>query len=414
MRHKIPKDFLQVYAFNMIAKAIQFLISLFIIRCAVSVDEYAIYTKYYTLVATLSGVIGESLSLTYIRYNTERISRDSKDNKDNLFLLINIINTIVFLIVTIVCMVWQAINGGENYILRSCITGFLFSTIVLIVSFFRSREKYLFSGIIEVTRYILVGIVLLIVYLFRSFAFSSISYSYILGALCAVIVGIIVCYTYAKKTSVSLLLSKSNLKLLYSVSVWMLLYNALMQFFNQTDVWMLDRFGSAYDVACYGVAFKYYSIIAGFLPAIKTILRVRMSKAENVDSLERQQAFAKKWIRQLIIPSVGIALVGGMGGRILFPLLNGNSYEASITTFFVLCICAALAYLFAPSTSLVMSMSKYKTQFFYALLAFVVNIIGNYLLIPRYGSTGAAITTTLSHLVFNGSLMFVVFRTKRL
>lgn len=409
---KIPKDFLQVYFFNMLAKAIQFLISLLIIRCAVSVEEYALYTKYYTLVATLTGVIGESLSLTYIRYNTEKLSRDPTDKKDAMLLLISAINAGVFAVATIGCMLWQAFAGGAPYLLYSCVTGFLFSTIVLLTSFFRSREKYIYSGLIEISRYVFVGIILLAVYLFGSFLFTNIAYAYIAGSFCAIIVGFIICYVYAKKNLVTVIFSKSNLNLLFSVSIWMLLYNALMQLFNQMDVWMLDRYGTAYDVACYGVAYKYYSIIAGFMPAIKTILRVRMSKAEKVDSLERQQEFAKKWMKSFIIPSIAIAVLGGIGGKILFPILNGDAYAASVPTFFVLCICAALTYLFAPSTSLIMSMSKYKTQFIFAVVAFIVNIIGNYFFIPMFGSTGAAITTTISHLVFNGSLMFVVFATK--
>lgn len=409
---KIPKDFLQVYAFNLFAKAIQFLISLLIIRNAVSVEEYALYTKYYTLVATLSGIIGESLSLTYIRYNTEKLSRDPENKKDSLFLLINVINTLTFMVVTAVCTIIQFAWNGGSYLLQSCVTGFLFSTIVLLISFFRSREKYIFSGLVEVARYIFVGLLLLFVFLFRTLLFNSIALSYIIGAFCAVVVGIIVCVSYAKGNSICLVFSKDNIKLLYSVSIWMLLYNAIMQLFNQTDVWMLDRFGSDYDVACYGVAFKYYSILSSFLPAIKTILRVRMSKAENVDSLQRQQDFAKHWMKLFILPSIGIAVLGGFGGWLFFPILNGNAYAASIPTFFVLCICVSLAYLFAPSTSLVMSMSKYRSQFVFALIAFIVNVIGNYILIPKFGSTGAAITTTISHFVFNGALMLIVFTKK--
>ena len=95
MLKRIPKDFLQVYAFNISAKVIQFLISVVLIRNMPNAEEYALYTQFYTLATALSGIVGDSLSLAYVRYNTEQYSKNPQNDVDRLFLIIQIINSIL-------------------------------------------------------------------------------------------------------------------------------------------------------------------------------------------------------------------------------------------------------------------------------------------------------------------------------
>lgn len=67
------QDFSIVTLFSLGSKAIQAVLTVVIIR-VLSMDDYAAYTMFLTLSATVLGVAGQSFSLAYVRYNTEKIS----------------------------------------------------------------------------------------------------------------------------------------------------------------------------------------------------------------------------------------------------------------------------------------------------------------------------------------------------
>ena len=400
MLKRIPKDFLQVYAFNISAKVIQFLISVVLIRNMPNAEEYALYTQFYTLATTLSGIVGDSLSLAYVRYNTEQYSKNPQNDVDRLFLIIQIINTVLFGMILTGTFIWLLVTAQESsYLIQAITAGFLFSALALEISYFRSREKYMVSGLIENVRYIAVAVILGGIFLLDSLQYSNIVLAYILALIITIVIGILLIRRSCKTRNAKITLNFDAVKLLFSVSIWLILYNAVMQALNQVDVSMLSAFGESYDVACYGVAFKYYSILMGFMPAIKTVLRVRMSKADKIESIQNQHLFAKSWLIKSSLP-------------VLLFAAAGNNYNEASSVFLVLCFCAAFAYIFAPATSLIMSIGKYKMQFVTAVIAMLINIIGNYILIPKWGAVGAALTTTISHLFFNGTLTLLIFRQK--
>ena len=43
----------------------------------------------------------------------------------------------------------------------------------------------------------------------------------------------------------------------------------------------------------------------------------------------------------------------------------------------------------------------------------LINVIGNILLIPRYGTSGAAIATTVAYLLFSAQMIFVYTRVAK-
>lgn len=147
-----------------------------------------------------------------------------------------------------------------------------------------------------------------------------------------------------------------------------------------------------------------------FLPPIKTVLRVRMSKAEMTESTEKQREFAIKWFKKTTVPFVALVAICCVGAQLVFPVLNGDGYDASIPMFQILCINAFSAYIFAPASALIMSLNRYGLQFAIAIISLAINLVGNYLLIPLYGGIGTSIATTISQIALNVMMTVVVFR----
>lgn len=87
---KLPRDFSIVTIFSLGSKLIQAVLTVVVIR-VLTVEDYASYTMFLTLSGTILGVAGQSFSLAYVRYNTEKISLDPRA-ADTVFLISHAVN----------------------------------------------------------------------------------------------------------------------------------------------------------------------------------------------------------------------------------------------------------------------------------------------------------------------------------
>lgn len=177
----------------------------------------------------------------------------------------------------------------------------------------------------------------------------------------------------------------------------------------------LVRILSVEDYASYTVFFTTSSTILGIAGQSIAFVYVRynterMTKAEMTESAEKQREFAIKWFKKTTVPFVALVAICCVGAQLVFPVLNGDGYDASISMFQILCINAFSAYVFAPASALIMSLNHCGLQFAIALISLAINLVGNYLLIPLYGGIGTSIATTISQIALNVMMTVVVFR----
>ena len=209
-----------------------------------------------------------------------------------------------------------------------------------------------------------------------------------------------------------LILSFKRFVFFFRASFWLILYFISISLFSQLDIFMISRLRPSYDLANYGVAFKYYGFLMLMFPAIKTVLKVRTSKIDMVESIDRQKIFLKKWMKTMTLFSLPmVALVILFSGYIM-NLINGQRYTASILPFKILAVSAMCSYIFSPNTDIFRAMKKYFLLFCFGLFSLAVNFFGNSLLIPIYGFIGAALATLFSYLLINGSATAYVILKK--
>lgn len=405
---KLPRDFSIVTIFSLGSKLIQAVLTVVVIR-VLTVEDYASYTVFLTLSGTILGVAGQSFSLAYVRYNTEKISLDPRA-ADTVFLISHAVNCASCALAGAVVAI-----GGEGFgyapylLLLAVLYGFILGAIQIDIAFLQSRERYAAAGVVENCKQ--GAILLLVIGAVVAFGATvdSILLAYLLSGVLCLAISMGYFWQPIRTGSLRFVLDRSEARNFIAVSFWLILYSAVMQTFNQVDVSMLTAFRMTEQVAEYGVALKYYNIILVLLPSIKTVLRVRMSKAEMTTSVVRQREFALRWMRKATVPFlIGVGLLC-VGAQFLFPILNGVVYDRAIFVFDILCVSAFFAYVLAPSVSLVMSLGRYREQFLLALLALAVNTAGNWLLIPGWGAVGVAISTTVSQFILNASMTFLVF-----
>ena len=277
------------------------------------------------------------------------------------------------------------------------------------MAFLQSREHYAAAGVLENCKQgAILAFVVGAIVLFGA-SIDSILVAYLLSGILCFVVSIGYFRRPLQDGSLRFVLDKGEARDFIAVSIWLILYSSVMQTFNQVDVSMLTAWGTAAQVAEYGVALKYYNIVLILLPSIKTVLRVRMSKAEMTTDVARQKAFSIRWIKKTALPFLLGVVALCLGAQALFPVLNGEAYDSAIPVFNVLCVGAFFAYVLAPSVSLVMSLGRYKEQFLLSLLALAINAGGNWALSPLWGAAGVAVSTTVSQFVLNASMTLLVF-----
>ncbi len=409
IKQLIPRDFSIVTVFSLAARALQLIVTVVLVRL-LSVEDYASYTVFFTTSSTILGVAGQSVALAYVRYNTEKISKN-KAYRDSLIVISHMANVACLILLLLGAYPLAGVMSvAVPIMLAAIVYGFLLGTVQLNVAFFQSRELYAKSGLLEnIKQLTLLAFIALAIGLCAG-SLGSILIAYCAsGFICFVISLAMIC-RLVKQGDCFVAIDFSEGREFLVVSVWLILYSVATQLYNQANITMLAAFGSSQAVAEFGVASKYFNMVLLFLPSIKTVLRVRMSKAEMTESTDKQRKFAIKWFRKTTVPFAALVFCCCIGAQLVFPVLNGEGYNAAILMFQILCINALSAYVFAPASALIMSLNRYGLQFVISIISLAINLAGNYLLIPLYGGVGTSVATTVSQIALNVMMTIVVFK----
>lgn len=409
---KIPRDFLLVFIFDILAKILMVVITILLIRM-MPPSEYAFIVIFTAISSFIYGIIGEGISLSFIRYSTEQLSRTGKNTVG-----LHAISSIVIFFLTILFLIFipfisNIFNTTTQIVFIASIYALILSVNNMNQAYFQSREMYVRAGIINNLKNVFLFILLIyLVFSFNEVTAVPIFIAYIICGSIAFILGTIKVY---KGIKIRTIFSDSmNFKVMLRESVGIIIYLILLSIINQVDVIMISNLMSIEDVALYGIAFRYYALLLTLLPAIKAVLRVRTSKAEYIDDVYQRQKITINWIKstwKFVIPCV---LVVVFLSDLIMPILNGKQYDVAIGTFKILAIGVGISYIFASNISIMMSAKKYKELCSIALIALIINVLLNFVLIPKMGINGSAIATVLSHLIINVSATyFILFKKEK-
>jgi O-antigen/teichoic acid export membrane protein len=175
--------------------------------------------------------------------------------------------------------------------------------------------------------------------------------------------------------------------------------------FGSMDRWMLASMHSVEEVGIYSVAFRFASIVL-FVPTAfgqawsPIAIKIRAEYPDSYRTIYGQVLLLLVFIT-LIIGGT-LALFSGE----LISLIMPQEYLKSSLPLVILCF----AIIFQSSlqvTAIGISLEK-KTYILACLawLAAAVNFIGNYLLIPHFGASGAASATLISYIVLTVSYFY--------
>ncbi len=179
--------------------------------------------------------------------------------------------------------------------------------------------------------------------------------------------------------------------------------------FSSTDRWMLSALSSIEETGQYSVAFRFASIVF----FISTAFGQAWSPYAIKVKADSPNTYRKKYADIFIVLVFVMLIVGGglalFSGEIIGVVMTPEYYPSALA--FAILAFAIIMQSTQQITAIGISLEK-RTSLFAKIswVAAVLNVAGNYVLIPQYGATGAAIATFLSYLFITGCYLFYTQR----
>ncbi|HDS31122.1 MAG TPA: hypothetical protein ENN67_08780, partial [Firmicutes bacterium] len=399
------KNIVKVAAGDITARAISVLTSIILIR-EMPVHDYAAFVVYLSVAVTLAGLVGNSINIALIRFAAEFISRESY-RPVGLYRGVFIVEFAIAASLTLFAAIAPekptVLFFGQSDFVQAFMLGMLAGIASILLqlaqAFYQSEEKFNRYILTLWTRSLSVLAFTLILLGTKGITFMPVAIGFLvidfaLGAFFLIrhFAGITV--VEGERAGAH----KPDAEF-FASSGWLIGYAVVLAAFGRVDIMMLSHFTSGEEVANYGVAFRYYSIMLISLGSITVVLRPKLAHADMLQP-ERQRAFLKNWHRYTLWTAIPI-LAFIIFGKPLYVWINGEQYSDSFSMFAILTSGVWLGLVLNPYVKILIANRNFSSIFFLGLAAFAVAITGNYFLVPVMGGIGAAIVTVAANTAIN-------------
>lgn len=206
----------------------------------------------------------------------------------------------------------------------------------------------------------------------------------------------------------------------YQVKYWSrsLIPFSLITFISTLNVELafilLGWLDSTESVAYFRIAMHSVILISLGLSSINVVIMPNVVRFYKVGNLHKTQDLLTKSVRLSTLISLPIILVLMFFGDDLISFLFGDEYLESYSILIVLCI-GQLVNVIMGSVDLVLNMTGNESKSLKVLLiTFSINVLFLFLLIPHFGSLGAAISVSLGMIVSKVLMAIDVWKTTKI
>jgi O-antigen/teichoic acid export membrane protein len=415
----LVRNILKVLSGDILAKIFGVGKILLLIR-GLTVNDYAAYTAFFAILTLIPGLVGNGVNLALVRFSAEHISKTAK-KPYTLYITSFVFQFITYGLFCIILLLFSQrvtdlLFGMKDYDVAlqfGLIAGFGLLVSQVGRSIYQAEERF---GLYIRTlwlRQITALVIIFCLFLMNRLNFQNVVLSIIaveLGVGFIITVYIFKNFNFRKVTEIFLGQSDIIRDFLSSTG-WLIAYFFALAAFARLDIFMLSHFSTQYELANYGVAFRYYSLALLVLGSIHAVLLPRFSKVD-MQNVIKQRQFALKWLRMTVALIVPLGIVLAVS-RPLFIWINGAQYARAFYILLIFAIGIWLSLMLSPLVNILRARKAFRFLFLLAVGAFVVNLTGNYFLIPIWGGFGAAIITILSYGLINITSGIRVFSSSR-
>ena len=289
----------------------------------------------------------------------------------------------------------SVIDSGESQtilVVFLCSLGLFFQSFSIFEFWFQSRLESKTSSIATIIAYIIMS-------LYKVFLLTtgkSVEWFAIATSIDYFAVSIILLYVYKKNGGPRLRFDTVASKRMLGQSYHFILSSLMVSIYGNTDKFMLKHLlDSSESVAYYSTAvslcttwvFVLQAIIDSFYPTI-----MELHKRDHLAYIKRNEQLYFLVFYISIVVSAIICLIASPAIKVLY----GESYLGSIMPLRIITWYIAFSYLGVARNAWLVCEEKQKYLKYIYGLAIVLNIIINFMLIPSFGASGAAIASLIT------------------
>ena len=203
--------------------------------------------------------------------------------------------------------------------------------------------------------------------------------------------------------------SRELLPEFFSFGKWMLFVYLLDIITFRLDILMLKYFLSSEQVGYYFPAFRVVELL-WFIPmAVSLVLLPSISRVA-AGGAERFKELPARIITNMAFITLPAAFGMLALSHQIIPVIFGSKYMPAIPVLALLIPAGLARALRIGAGELLVNIGRVKFGFFASLLGFILGVVLNLVLIPRYGIEGAAIATSITFVIVTLVLWVFVFR----
>jgi O-antigen/teichoic acid export membrane protein len=174
-------------------------------------------------------------------------------------------------------------------------------------------------------------------------------------------------------------------------------YFALIAGLSQLDVFVLSAITTPFQVATYGAAFRYYSLLSLALASVHAVLLPLLQQVRTPG--EEDAIMARQWRMLLVFAPVVVA--GAVAATWLMPWLDGGRYPGSVPAFQLLAVSAVVSFAFSPHSNVLLRCEDFRYIFWVAAGGLVLHFVLLVAMVRTYGAVGAAAATLITFAIVN-------------
>ena len=189
-----------------------------------------------------------------------------------------------------------------------------------------------------------------------------------------------------------------------------LLFSGLLLYLlNWTDILMLGAMVNETQVGIYNIAYKVGSVGFLVIVSVSTIITPRMAELFGEGKIKELKKLTHQSTRLIALLSIPVVLV-----LIIFnkPILSffGNEAIAGSNSLVIISVGVLFSAMVGNVDQILNMTNNHKILRNITVLCFFVNVILNFILIPKFGIEGAAIASLITNVVIN---LFCVYYIKK-
>lgn len=382
---------------------LNFLIIIFVIR-NLGVTQYGKFAYALSFVSIFSTLFDFGLATT--------VTRDFARDKENerYFLDLVVLKTIIGSIIS-VCIIALAIFTINDIDIRRSIlilTFYIFTMELtnLFYAFFRARQRMEIEATFRCVHILLQAIIiLLLIYIGLSVVALSVAYA---GAVIIILACISSYFFWKMEVSIpyKLSLNKHVWKEFLTVGIFIALAKGGGDVIVYADSLILGQFGRIEDVGLYNaitringmILFPMALITSAIYPTLIAVLK---------ESKEKFVKYWETWVKIAIFFSVFLCFMTIAKADQIILVLYSKQFLPAASALKIVVFVAAIVWILSAYYHLLLIFDQQKGILRATMVGMVVSIGLNFILIPRIGLYGAAITAVLANAVIFGQYLYL-------